>query len=187
MCIRDRIDGVAVDFSRAEGNGLFPQGASSWSASWGTAQLPFTVKLRAGVNVDWADDSEQNSASTHAQNEQYGEAADTSDGEWLFSEGTHSLRVVKRAPNDTGTHQVDPLVALPWQLVFTNTGSGYLPITSVTDELPASLSWDGEAVTFSATPGTSGTSGLTADPAQIGVELSDDGRSLVFTLSLIHI
>ncbi len=176
-----KIDGVAVDFSRAEGNGLFPQGASSWSASWGTAQLPFTVKLRAGVNVDWADDSEQNSASTHAQNEQYGEAADTAEGEVLFSEGTHSLRVVKRAPNDTGTHQVDPLVALPWQLVFTNTGSGYLPITSVTDELPASLSWDGEAVTFSATPGTSGTSGLTADPAQIGVELSDDGRSLVFT------
>lgn len=174
------IRGVAVDFSREQGSRLFPQGASSWNASWGIATLPFTVQLRAGAVVNWADDSEQNTASTHASNEQFGDATDTAEGEVQFSAGTHSIRVVKRAPNDTGTHQVDPLVSLPWQLVFTNTGNGYLPITSVVDELPASLSWDGETVTFSGTPGTSGVSGLTADPAQIEVEPSTDGRTLTF-------
>lgn len=175
------IRGVAVVFSRAEGNGLFPQGATSWNASWGGAQLPFTVKLRDGAEVDWSGDLEENTAKTVAQNDQYGEANASADDEVLFSPGTHALKVEKRAPNDTSTHQVDPLVALPWQLVFTNTGSGYLPITRVLDELPASLSWDGEAISYTSTPGTSGVSGLTADPAQIAVELSDAGDSLAFT------
>ncbi len=174
------IRGVAVEFSRAAGNLLFPQGANSWSASWGTAVLPFTVKLREGAQVNWQDDDEQNTANVYANNVQYGSATNDDDAAVKFSAGTNSLRVVKRAPNDTGTHQVDPLVSLPWQLVFTNTGNSYLPITNVTDLLPESLGWDGEAITFTSAAGSNGISGLTADPAEITTRPSDDGRSIEF-------
>ncbi|HQP38050.1 MAG TPA: transglutaminase-like domain-containing protein, partial [Polyangiaceae bacterium] len=105
---------------------------------------------------------------------------DAADAEVDFSDGTNAIRVVKRAPNDTGTHQVDPLVSLPWSLEFTNTGTSYLPITRVTDAMPETLNWDGEQPTFTSTPGASGVSGLTADPAEIGVSISTDRRDLVF-------
>jgi hypothetical protein len=175
------ITGVAVDFSRAAGNGLFPQGASSWNASWGTAVLPFTVRLRADAEVDWSGDLEQNTAIVVADNREYGSADDDADAEVTFGPGTHSLRVSKRAPNDTGTHQVEPLVNMPWQLVFTNTGTGYLPITSVTDALPSTLEWDGEQPTFTSAPGASGKAGLSSDPADVTISRSEDGDSLVFT------
>lgn len=175
------ITGVAVDFSRAAGNGLFPQGATSWNASWGTAALGFTVRLRTGVAVDWTGDSEQNIAIAVADNHEFGDAEADADAEVGFGPGTHTLRVSKRAPNDTGTHQVEPLVHMPWQLVFTNTGTGYLPIVNVTDTLPATLDWDGEQPTFTSTPGASGATGLSATPSDVAVTRSDDGRSLVFT------
>lgn len=174
------IEGVAVTFSRTTGNGLFPAGAASWSASWGTATLPFTVQLRDDVAVDWGDDSEENTGRAEAVNPNLPLAEDAADAEVDFSDGTNAIRVVKRAPNDTGTHQVDPLVSLPWSLEFTNTGTSYLPITRVTDAMPETLNWDGEQPTFTSTPGASGVSGLTADPAEIGVSISTDGRDLVF-------
>ncbi len=175
------IVGVAVDFSRVAGDKLFPQGATSWNASWGTAVLPFTVKLRTGAVVNWADDSEENTANALAHNVIFGPASDEASGEVLFSAGKNSIQVVKRAPNDIGTHQVDPLVSLPWKLVFTNTGTSYLPIESVTDEMPESLSWDGETLSFESEAGTSGKRGLTTDPKNITTVLSESGRTLSFT------
>ncbi|MBO1901688.1 LPXTG cell wall anchor domain-containing protein [Leucobacter weissii] len=173
------IRGAGVVFDRADG-GLFPQGATSWNASWGTATLPFTVELRSGAAVDWSGDEEENVASVIANNEQYGRASTTAEADVDFSPGTHRIEVIKRAPNDTGTHQVTPLTSQPWRLVFTNTGTGYLPITAVTDALPESLSWDGEAPTFESAPGSDGATGLSDDPADVGVTLAPDGRSLVF-------
>lgn len=174
--------GVAVEFTRDAGNGLFPQGATSWNSSWNTAVLPFTVQLREDAVVDWsADEQTENTAVVIAINREFGSERDNADDDVQFAEGSHAIEVVKRAPNDTSTHRIDPLVALPWQLVFTNTGSGYLPIETVTDQLPADLSWDGETPTFEGVAGTSGRTGLTADPDEIGVTLSDDGRSLAFT------
>ena len=174
------IRGAAVVFSRTTGSGLFPEGATSWNSSWGTARLPFTVTLRPGADVDWSGDEEQNTAYAYANNVLFGQATDDAEADVDFSEGVHSLRVSKRAPNDTATHQIDPLVSLPWQLVFTNTGTGYLPITRVTDLLPASLDWDGAEPTFTSTPADGGTVGLTTEADEISVELGPDGRSLVF-------
>ncbi|MFC7766946.1 hypothetical protein [Leucobacter soli] len=172
----DEIRGVRATFSRTTGNGLFPQGATSWNASWGTATLPFTVVLRDDAAVDWSDDQEENLATAFAENEEYGEAEAEDDDRVVFSPGTNAIEVIKRAPNDTGDHRIDPLVSLPWRLVFTNTGTGYLPVTKVTDALPAALDWDGEQPTVNVTPGDSG-SGLGEDPS---IELSADGRNLVF-------
>lgn len=171
------IVGVRVVFDRADAQ-LFPLGATSWSASWDTARLPFTVKLRAEAAVDWAGDRETNEASVTARNTEYGSATDRADAEVTFTPGVHSLRVEKRAPNDTSSHEVEALASMPWKLIFTNTGTSYLPITSVTDMLPAELSWDGEAPVVTSSAGTSGESGLVSTP---DVHLSDDARSLVFT------
>ncbi|XPP26418.1 MAG: DUF5979 domain-containing protein [Leucobacter sp.] len=177
------IRGVAVTFSRTTGEApfLFPEGSVSWNNSWGTATLPFTVQLRDGAAVDWENgDQEENTATATADNVQYGQAVNGADAGVDFSPGTHSIQVVKRAPNDTTTHLVDALASLPWQLVFTNTGDSYLPITRVTDAMPETIGWDGEQPTFASTPGAAGVSGLSEDPADIAVTLSDDGRNLVF-------
>lgn len=163
------IRGAGVVFTRSDG-GLFPQGATSWNASWGTATLPFTVKLRADAVVDWSGDEEPNVAAVLANNEQYGQASAGADDRVTFSPGVHQLRVVKRAPNDTSTHQVEPLISLPWKLQFTNTGSSYLPITTVTDALPATLSWDGEDPVITSSVATSE---LTANAPDLFVSSSE--------------
>ena len=171
------IVGVAVLFDRTDA-GLFPAGAASWNSSWGNATLPFTVKLRADADVDWTGDSEQNVAGVLAMNVDYGQANAEADAEIEFAPGTHALRVEKRAPNDTSTHEVEALASLPWKLVFTNIGDSYLPITKVTDAMPAELSWDGEEPVVQSIPAAGGTSGVTGVP---NMDISPDGKHLVFT------
>ncbi|GAA1315545.1 hypothetical protein GCM10020360_17780 [Nonlabens tegetincola] len=170
------ISGAAVVFDRADG-AVFPQGAASWNASWGSAKLSLQVKLREGSTVNWKSDTVKNRATVVAENTQFGSADDDADDDVRFSPGEHKLKVEKRAPNDTSTHQVEALSSAPWKLVFTNTGTSLLPITQVTDALPAELSWDGVAPTVTSQSTTGGTTSLGTAPK---VTLSDDGRNLVF-------
>lgn len=175
------IRGVSVVFLNASApDARFPIGTTSWgAASWGAATLPFTVQLRDGAQVEWGDDEERNTAYAYARNSDYPEARDDASASVDFSAGVNRLLVSKRAPNEL-THRVDSLASLPWKLVFTNTGTSYLPVERVTDLLPTELGWDGEDPRFTSTPGPSGASGLTADPALIDWRLSDDGRALDF-------
>ena len=172
--------GVAVEFSRSSGNQLFPDGSASWSTSWGAAALPFTVKLRDDVVVDWTGDSQDNTVRVTATNPSHGEASDEVTRTVNFGPGTHGLTVEKRAPNENDHHRVDPLVPLPWKLVFTNTGNSYLPIEKVVDSLPSTLKWDWELPTYTSTPGPKG-QGLTTDQSEIGVMVSDIDNSIAFT------
>ena len=169
--------GVRTVFDRADGK-LFPLGATSWSSGWGSAIMPFTVQLRADAGIDWHGEAApvENSATTIATRTDTDTATDGADAEVDFSQGEHKIKVEKRAPNDTGNHQVNPLDSLKWKLIFTNTGNSLLPIETVTDQLPTTLVWDGEQPGFSST-----SDGLTVDPADIAVALSDDGRELGFT------
>lgn len=166
--------GVRVVFDRADDQ-RFPLASTSWGASWGTGTLPFTVRLRSDAVVDWRADTQTNIATVLARNVEFGSATERADAGIDFSPGRHAVSVAKRAPNDTSTHQVDPLVALPWKLIVTNTGTSYLPITKVSDAMPATLSWDGEAPQVTVLAPAGGTAGLTEDPE---VRLSSDGRSL---------
>ena len=170
------VRGAAVVFDRADGT-VFPAGSQSWNASWGSTKLSFSVKLRPGAEVNWKSDTVKNRATVTATNNTYGEADANDIDDVKFSPGENGLRVEKRAPNDTSTHQVEALASAPWKLVFTNIGSSLLPITQVTDALPESLTWDGTQPTVTSTPGANGASGLSAAPT---VTLSDDGRNLVF-------
>ncbi|WP_198008437.1 DUF5979 domain-containing protein [Leucobacter salsicius] len=171
------VQGVRITFDRADQK-LFPLGATSWSSNWGSAELPLTVKLRLDNSVVWsASDLIENVASTTAYGTDGAKATDDADATIGFEQGTAQIKVQKRAPLDTTTHQVEPLVSMPWQLVFENTGTGFLPLETVTDRLPENIVWDGVAPTFSQKNGD----GATIDPAEIGVELSSNQRDLVFT------
>lgn len=171
------VKGVRITFDRADGQ-LFPLGATSWTSNWSSAQLPLKVKLRAENSVDWhASEFVENTASTTAYGTNGDQATDTADASIGFDAGTRQVTVQKRAPLDTTTHQVEPLVSMPWALIVTNDGTGYLPLESIVDELPETLNWDGVAPTFAQTGGTN----ASIDPTEIDVELSADERQLTFT------
>ncbi|UOQ57334.1 DUF5979 domain-containing protein [Leucobacter allii] len=171
------VRGVRITFDRADG-ALFPLGATSWTSDWGEGRLPIDVRLRAGAEIDWAGGlSVENVAATTATGSGGATADDGADASLGFSEGSHELTVQKRAPLDTSTHTVEAMSSAPWQLVVANSGTGYLPLGTVTDVLPAELEWDGEQPAFSRTGGD----GASIDPAEITVAASEDGRHLVFT------
>ncbi|WP_461640546.1 DUF5979 domain-containing protein [Leucobacter sp. BZR 635] len=170
------IHGVGVTFDRNDAR-TFPQGVASWTGSWKSAKLAVGVKLREGASVNWKSDSVKNLATVVAKNNTFGSAEAEAIDDVRFSPGDHKLRVEKRAPNDTSTHQVEALASAPWKLVFTNTGSSLLPITQVTDALPETLTWDGEDPVVTSVATTGGATELGTAPK---VTLSDDGRNLVF-------
>lgn len=171
------VQGVRITFDRIDEQ-LFPLGATSWSSNWGSAELPLTVKLREDNSVVWnASEVVENVASTTAYGTDGAKAIDEADASIGFESGSKQITVQKRAPLDTTTHQVESLVSMPWQLIFKNSGTGYLPLETVTDHLPANLAWDGVAPTFAQSGGT----GATIDATEIAVELSSDQRELAFT------
>ncbi len=57
-------------------------------------------------------------------------------------EGTHRLAVTKLA--NGGDRTVDVGRAVPWDLTFRNTGTGYLTVAELRDTLPTHLVWTGE-------------------------------------------
>lgn len=174
-----QIHGLAVDFTRSGSNPLFPEGAAGWNTSWESAALPFTVQLRADAVVDWTGDSVDNTVQVTAVNPNYPAVTDEITRTVNFGPGTHGITVEKIAPEESGAHPVDPLASLPWQLVFKNTGNSYLPIEKVVDNLPSTLKWDWEVPTYTSTPGPKG-QGLTADPEQISIMMSDPGNTMTF-------
>lgn len=174
-----QVRGLAVDFSRSGSNPLFPDGAASWSTSWESAALPFTVQLRADAEVNWLGDSVDNTVQVTAENPNYQPVTDEITRTVTFGPGTHGITVEKRAPEESGAHPVDPLASLPWQLVFKNTGNSYLPIEKVVDSLPSTLKWDWELPTYTSTPGPKG-QGLTTDKEQISVMVADPENSITF-------
>ncbi|WP_105609296.1 DUF5979 domain-containing protein [Microbacterium halophytorum] len=169
--------GVRITFDRADGE-MFPLGATSWTSGWGSAELPIDVQLRDPADVDWdAGLVINNEALAIANGSASEEAEDRDPAQIDFSPGEHRITVSKRAPLDESSHTVDPLASNQWQLIFTNDGTSYLPIETITDYLPADLTWDGAQPTYERTDGGS----LPIDPEEIAVALSDDGSELSFT------
>jgi hypothetical protein len=168
----DEVEGLRVTFSRADG-AFFTQAvpAPAWSA-----QAAFTVTLRdthraSGEPVEMAGTVEN--TVTVQSDRRTGEASpERSTGASVaLSEGTRQIAVRKVA--NEGRHTVSVGTAVPWDLSFTNTGTGYLTVTQLRDTLPAELVHTGEpAPTFATSDG--GT--LSTD-----VALAVDGRDLVLT------
>ncbi|QNE37036.1 DUF5979 domain-containing protein [Leifsonia shinshuensis] len=81
----------------------------------------------------------------------YADASAGAAASMTLAPGTASLDVSKTPLNNVHTVSVGDTV--PWTLTFAATGTGYLDLTGLTDTLPASLAWDGEAPTFSTSAG----------------------------------
>ena len=94
-------------------------------------------------------------------------------------EGTHRLAVTKLA--NGGDRMVDVGRAVPWDLTFRNTGTGYLTVADLRDTLPASLVWTGETapvVTVPAGGRMSDRVTVTRDGADLVMAWPADARTL---------
>jgi uncharacterized repeat protein (TIGR01451 family) len=107
--------------------------------------------------------------------------------------GSFQLDVAKSPLGNV--HTVSPGASVPWTLRFANTGTGYLNVADLVDQLPTFLSFDGEVPTYAGSTG--GT--LATDPSYVydattraitfswptGGKRMSPGESFTVTLGLI--
>ncbi|AEI10597.1 LPXTG-motif cell wall anchor domain protein [Cellulomonas gilvus ATCC 13127] len=170
-----RVQGIRFTFLRADG-GFFSRAipAPGWTAS-----AAFTVRLRdetredgTAIAIDTPAAPVQNTVVVQSDR-LTGEVSEERSRSAVvtLSEGTHRLAVSKLA--NEGDRTVDVGTAVPWDLRFTNTGTGYLTVTELRDQLPPSLVWTGEAAPVVTTD----------DDGQMSddVTVDRDGSDLVLT------
>lgn len=167
------VQGIRFTFTRADG-GYFS--AAVPSPAW-QAGAAFTVQLRDTLRGS-GEDVEFEGTLTNTQTAQSTRTdgndtapVDASDDLGL-SEGTHELEVNKLTDDGNRFHAAGDQV--PFRLTLTNSGTGYLTLTELTDTLPAQLVFTG-ASTFTATPQDGGT--LSGD---VTLDVSEDGHGLTF-------
>ncbi len=167
-----QIAGIRFTFTKT-GGGIFVP--TPENGNWATS-VNFTAKLREHVRgtdkpVEFVGVHKNLQTITSSRKDQESVTAQAA-AEVALSEGTHKLSVEKIANN--GTHLVSVGKPVPFDLVFKNSGTGYLSVDQVTDQLPKELVWTGEQPTYATTEG--GT--LATDGVQHA--LGADGN-LVFT------
>ncbi|WP_069387174.1 DUF5979 domain-containing protein [Cellulosimicrobium cellulans] len=166
------VQGVRFVFSRADG-GFFSTAVPS--PAW-DARAAFTVVLRdayrtSGEPVVLAGSVDD--TVTVASDRLTGEASPerTADATISLSAGTREVSVLKVA--NGGNRTVSVGAPVPWDLAFTNTGTGYLTVAELRDTLPAELVHPGDpAPTFTTSAG-----GMLSTDVTVDVE----GRDLVLT------
>lgn len=166
------IQGIRFAFSRADGAFFSPSvPAPRWSTS-----AAFTVQFReddrATGEAIALTGSVPNTV-TVVSDRLNGEtsAEKTTDASIALSPGTFRISVNKQV-NDGASHFATAGDLLPWDLSFTNTGSGYLTVEELRDLLPAHLVYLGDEPVYTPAPG-----GLLGAPESM---VEDDGE-LVFT------
>ncbi len=166
------IEGVRFVFSRADGaffSTTVP--AATWSTS-----IDYEVVLRnelrsSGVAIDLPDTVEN--VVEVVSDRLNGERSEIREAAALvaLSLGTFELEVAKVA-ND-GVRSASAGESVPWDLTFTNAGTGYLTIEELRDEIPPHLEYLGTtSPVFTPEPG-----GLLGQPTSV----TRDGSDLVFT------
>lgn len=166
------IEGVRFAFTRADG-AFF---SSSVPAPGWNAAAAFTVQLRdtlRGSGEPVALSGEVTNTVTVISDRLNGEtsAEKSTDAAIALSPGTFQISVNKQA-NDGASHVATAGDLVPWDLSFTNTGSGYLTIDELRDLLPTYLVYLGDAPVYTTDP-----DGLLPEPAS----LVPDGQELVFS------
>lgn len=170
------VQGIRLVFSKADGS-LFSATVPSptWSVNGGFTALLRPTHRDTGKPTD-IDATIDNVVTVQA---------DRLNGEYsLFrsmnarlnlEEGTAEISVEKIANN--GNHTASPGASTPWDLVFTNTGTGYLDITELRDVLPSSLVYLGTAdPVYTADP-----AGLLSTDVTLTPVVTAGGTELVFT------
>lgn len=166
------IQGIKLAFSRSDGDFF---SSSVPAATWNTSS-DFTVVLRdtyrdSGLPVVLSGiiDNTVEVISDRLNGE--ASAVRESADQIALSDGTFAIAVNKLA--NEGNHTASAGESVPWDLTFTNTGTGFLTITELRDTLPASLVYLGTTSPVY-TPDPTGT--LPAPDAMTQV-----GNELVFT------
>ncbi|MFF2832335.1 DUF5979 domain-containing protein [Cellulosimicrobium cellulans] len=172
------VQGVRIAFSRANG-GFFSTAvpAPAWDA-----QAAFTAVLRdtyrSSADPVVLDGPVENTV-TVSSDRLNGEASPerSTTATISLSQGTRELAVRKLA--NEGDRTVAVGSAVPWDLSFTNTGSGFLTLTELRDTLPATLVHPGDpAPTYSTSEGglLSTDVTLTVDGSDLVLTWPEDGR-----------
>lgn len=166
------IEGVRFVFSRADG-AFFSNSVPA--ATWSTS-IDYEVVLRdelrkSGAAIDLPDTVEN--VVEVISDRLNGESSEIREAAALvtLSLGTFELEVAKVA-ND-GVRSASAGQSVPWELTFTNAGSGYLTIEELRDEIPPHLAYLGTiAPVYTPDP-----TGLLGTPTSV----TRDGSDLVFT------
>jgi uncharacterized repeat protein (TIGR01451 family) len=151
----ERITGIRLVFERADGALL---SRTSPPGDW-TAGAALTVVLRdvlrdSGDPVVFPSTIENEVTVTSSRTDAVfspvtARAADTI----ALATGTWALDVAKSPAGNT--HTVFPGVVVPWTLEFRNSGTGYLSLTDLVDQLPSHLTFDFEQPVYTTTAGGS--------------------------------
>ncbi|MGM7680249.1 DUF5979 domain-containing protein [Microbacterium sp. A94] len=176
------IQGIHLEFSRADGaffSTAFP--APAWSTT-----TAFTVQLRdtfrdSGDEIDLTDQHTVNNEVIVVADRLNGEASQAKASAAFVEMGPGSFQIdVHKQVNDGTSRVATPGAPLSWDLIFTNTGTGYLSITELRDKLPAHLVYLGEDPVYTPDP-----DGLLPAPESMDIETVADGgteyENLVFT------
>jgi fimbrial isopeptide formation D2 family protein len=166
------IEGVRFAFSRADGAFFSPTvPAPAW-----TARAAFTVELRdayreSGDEVVLAG-SVPNTVTVISDRLNGETSAEKSTSASIaLSPGTFGISVNKEV-NDGASHFATAGDLVPWDLAFTNTGTGYLTIEELRDLLPSHLVYLGDEPVYTVDP-----DGLLPEPQG----LTEEDGELVFT------
>jgi len=166
------IQGVRLAFSRADGaffSSTFP------AANWTTSST-FTVKLRdtyrdSGAPVVLAGTVANTVTAISDRLNGESSVERTSAAQISLSPGSYAIKVNKLA--NEGNRTASAGESVPWDLTFTNSGTGFLTITELRDTLPTYLVYLGDtAPVYTPDP-----SGMLPAPAN----LTQVGNQLVFT------
>ena len=165
------IEGIRFAFSRADGTFFSPTvPAPRWSTT-----AAFTVQLRdehrtSGDRIDMT--GSIGNTVTVVSDRLNGEMSveKTANASVSLSPGTFRISVNKQV-NDGASHVATAGDLLPWDLSFTNTGTGYLTVEELRDLLPAHLLYLGDDPVYTPSP-----SGLLPVPES----LTEENRELVF-------
>lgn len=182
-----QVDGIRFIFYNADGS---PFSRTVPSADW-SAQAVFTVVHRS--TVPFVAESINNEVSVTAWHDGYPEVAQADADIVLLSPGISRMTVQKEALTGNATHVTEPGTPIDWTLRFTNTGTSYLDVVSVVDDLGTHLAWDGGTPTYSTSAGgTLPTTGIvvtqpTASTIQFtwpGAARMQPGESFLVTLKI---
>ncbi|PZQ90398.1 MAG: hypothetical protein DI534_04075 [Leifsonia xyli] len=136
----ERITGIRYVF---DNDPLRPFSATSPSADW-TANAVFTAKLRSGAAFP---SSVVNRVDALAEHSDLPAADADADATIAMSTGTARIDVRKEVVAG-GTKEVQPGESYPWTLQVTNTGTSFITVNEIVDDLGPSLRYDGTAPAY---------------------------------------
>src|SRR5690606_30311151 len=147
------VTGIRFIFDRADGALFSP---NTLPADWqATALLNVTLRdtLRSTDAAITFPASIENTVQVESARtedpEVYAAASDAANGTVTLDTGTFGLDVAKQIAGNI--HTIDPGEVAAWTLTFRNTGTGYLTISELVDELPSHVTFTGEEPGYSTT------------------------------------